>query len=578
MPIELVKRIQIRRQQVCGSGEGTRRQLLTQLHSASDTADDFKLDGMSSLRRDYEDVEVEWDIAVTHERSETLRCQETVKQFFDMVRTIKSIWDPATRTWLRSLPHIMHGEAIPLFENSDSETLEDYQLNPSYSGLNPGKTAEEPDLNFYHLPCTKPDELQKPYLFMPLGRLFVNMPVDNHLRKRCKSNLSRLTRWTGYEVFLRNDLSLWIVFDKKSLNSDAKPWYPVSCSITKPFECIACLLPSLSELERATYENAKKSIENTCQAGVMYIDEVEKSEVKESERDQAEIPSQDALLQTDNGKQRADDTTRADAAQTLPSPLSKIPSDTLGHSQYTLPMSQRDVDTTRYILVSAHDPNNPGMLLLRPELSRTNTENSQLVKLQLDKSMAEVKSEVVDGRTLLRHAIFSPNKVNLNHLLDMNEIQLNQFDGSGETPLSLAIKSRRRNVVKRLLDTEKIDVNLPNEHGQIPLSLALEQRDKAMIKLLLKTYNVYALSEVMYQKNPQLSYAAEIAAKVVNAGPFFRRVLEKYVSGEEVENEDLRRIEDNARWFNEFEILRLLRKYILDDRWEEGPFGRRRQR
>ena len=240
MPIDLVKRIQIRRQQVCDSGEGHCRQLLTQLHPASDTEDDFKSDGMSSLRRDHEEVEVEWDIAVIHERNEKLRSQENIKQFFDRVSTIKSIWDPATRTWLRSLPHNMHGEAIPLFENSDDETLEDYQSYPSYSWLNPGKTAEELDLNFYHLPCTKPDELQKPYLFTPLGRLFVNMRVDNHLRKRCKSNLSRLTRWTGYEVFVRNDLALWIVFDKNSLDSDAKPWYPVSCSITKPFR-VYCL-------------------------------------------------------------------------------------------------------------------------------------------------------------------------------------------------------------------------------------------------------------------------------------------------------------------------------------------------
>lgn len=378
---------------------------------------------MSSLRRDHKEVEVEWDIAVIHERNEKLRCQENVKQFFDRVSTIKSIWDPATRTWLRSLPHNMHGEAIPLFENNDDETLEDYQLYPSYSWLKSGKTAEEPDLNFYHLPCTESEDIQKPYLFMPLGRLFVYMRVDNHLRKRCKSNLSRLTRWTGYEVFVHNDLTLWIVFDNNSLDSDAKPWYPVSCSITKPFESIACLLPSLSELERATYKNAKRSIENTYQAGEMYIDEVEKSGVKERERDQSEISPQDAVLPTDKGKQRADDTTRAVAAQTLSSPLSKIPPDASGLSQKTPPTSQRGVDTTRHILVSAHDlNNNGGVPLSRPELRTTNTEKSQLVKLQPDKSMTEVRSDDTEGRTLLRHAVGFPNKVDPNHLLNMNEI------------------------------------------------------------------------------------------------------------------------------------------------------------
>ncbi|KAL8747907.1 MAG: hypothetical protein Q9190_000293 [Brigantiaea leucoxantha] len=265
----------------------------------------------------------------------------------------------------------MHGESILLFENSNDEALEDYQLHPSYSWLNLGKTAEEPDLNFYHLPCTQPDELQKPYLFMPLGRLFVNMRIDNHLRKRCKSNLSRLTRWTGYEVFVRNDLSLWIAFDKNLLDSDAKPWYPISCSITKPFESIACLLPSLSELEHATYENAKRSVENTWQAGEIYVDEVEKGE-----RDQAEISPEDAVLPTVKGKQRADDTTRADAAQTLPSPLSKMPSDILGLSQNTPLMTQRDVDTTRHIPASAHNPNNNGGVpLSRPELSISTLKN-----------------------------------------------------------------------------------------------------------------------------------------------------------------------------------------------------------
>ncbi|KAL9611886.1 MAG: hypothetical protein Q9167_003500 [Letrouitia subvulpina] len=85
--------------------------------AGSDTEDDFKLHGMPSLRCDYNDVEIEWDLAVIHERNEILRCQESIKQFFDKVSTIKSIWDPEKRTWLRSLPHNMHGEAIPLFEN-----------------------------------------------------------------------------------------------------------------------------------------------------------------------------------------------------------------------------------------------------------------------------------------------------------------------------------------------------------------------------------------------------------------------------------------------------------------------------
>ena len=75
-------------------------------------------------------------------------------------------------------------------------------------------------------------------------------------------------------------------------------------------------------------------------------------------------------------------------------------------------MGQRDVDITPHILVSAYDPdNNGGMPLSRPESSIPNSENSQVVKLQLDKSVAKVKSEDVDGRTPLWHAISSANEV-----------------------------------------------------------------------------------------------------------------------------------------------------------------------
>lgn len=68
-----------------------------------------------------------------------------------------------------------------------------------------------------------------------------------------------------------------------------------------------------------------------CQAGEMYVSKVEKSEVKESERDQIGVPHKDAVLPTERGKQKADDTARADTAQTLQPPLQS--SGTLGTSQ-----------------------------------------------------------------------------------------------------------------------------------------------------------------------------------------------------------------------------------------------------
>lgn len=119
--------------------------------------------------------------------------------------------------------------------------------------------------------------------------------------------------------------------------------------------------------------------------------------------------------------------------------------------------------------------------------------------------------------------------------------------------------------MKRLLDTKKIDLNLPNAHNQNPLLLALEQRDKAMIKLLLKACKVNAFSRVSFRQTP-LEYAAKIAAEVAKPGfSGSEEVLEDYASGDEVEDDNLRRIEYLARWINEYDILRLLRKYNLKE-------------
>jgi len=115
-----------------------------------------------------------------------------VKQFFARVRNVKSLWDQKTRDWLGSLPHDMCREAIPLFENKIDGVSEGYQLYPTYGWLTLGKTAKDPDLDFYHLSCVENAELQKPRLFMPLGRLFVNAENGNRLNERCSSNRSRL--------------------------------------------------------------------------------------------------------------------------------------------------------------------------------------------------------------------------------------------------------------------------------------------------------------------------------------------------------------------------------------------------
>lgn len=247
IPTDRAKGIQIRCQQVCGSDTALRRQMLTLSPLASTSSEDsYDLGCSPGLGRDKEDIEFEWDLAVTHNRNEELRQRTSVKQFFAKISTIESLCDQETRDWLGSLPHHMRREVIPLFESSIDGVFEDYQLYPSYSWLIKGKIAKNPDLDFYHLSCVENTEPQMGGLFMPLGRLFVNADNGNHFNERCNSNRSRLTRWTGYEVFISNDMAIWIVFDGHSFASHARPWYPVSCGITEPFEPGIARLPTFA--------------------------------------------------------------------------------------------------------------------------------------------------------------------------------------------------------------------------------------------------------------------------------------------------------------------------------------------
>jgi hypothetical protein len=219
-----------------------------------------------------------------------------VKQFFAKLSTIKSLLDPETRDFLGLLSYDMNDQPIPLFENSEDidGVQEDYQLLPMYSGLLvSGIRAKDPDVDFYRLSCVENNELEKQCLFLPLSGLYVNAENGNRFNEQIKSRGPRVTRWTGYEVWVSDDLALWIVFDGGSLASEDKAWYPVSCSLTefiKPPSGFARLLPSLTELEHATFEDAKSLVVGTYLPGEMRLEQVEKGEVKERERDQTSAP------------------------------------------------------------------------------------------------------------------------------------------------------------------------------------------------------------------------------------------------------------------------------------------------
>ncbi|KAN0075068.1 hypothetical protein V8E54_007679 [Elaphomyces granulatus] len=331
---------------------------------------------LPEIDRDYENIEVEWDLAITHRCNADLRRRNKVKKFFDKVKNIKSIWDKDTREWLAGLPRTMRGEAIPLFESNIDGDSEDYQLHPNYSWLTPGVNAEDPDNDFYQLSDTELQVSQN-CLFMPLGRMFVNAANGN---ERAFENSSRLTRWTGYEVFVTNDLGLWIVFDGHSLASRAPLWYPVPAGLTAEFEQgIACILPALNELEHATFGNARESMKTTYQSGLKIINEVNKSDVKEIE---AGAISQDAAHPA--GK------------RSLKAGVSETP--------LTLAINEEDEDLVKRLLEIGADVNFSNRRGQMPITIAVGKSNVAIVQLLLNTDKVNIDIETENGQTLFKYA------------------------------------------------------------------------------------------------------------------------------------------------------------------------------
>ena len=349
------------------------------------------------MGRDYEDIEVEWDLAIRNQRNAELRQRNRVKEFFAKVKNIKSVWDKDTREWLAPLPHTMSGEAIPLFESNKDGVSEDYQLHPSYSWLTQGVNAKDPDIDFYRLSNT---ELQEPHdrLFMPLGRLFVNAANDDRFNKRVPQNRSRLTRWTGYEVFVTNDLGLWIVFDGHSLASHAPLWYPVPCGLTVDFENgIACLLPSLSQLEHTTFENARRSMKTTHQTGLMVLNEVEKSEAMEIEAG--------AIAQ---------DTTHAAGK--------KKPNADVGETPLTLAINEENEDLVKRLLEMGADVNNSNRHGQMPITLAVGNSNVAIIELLLDTGKVNINLVTENRQMFFIYA----SRIALSKFSKMNDVPIEE--------------------------------------------------------------------------------------------------------------------------------------------------------
>jgi hypothetical protein len=247
-----------------------------------------------------------YDIATSHGRNTQLRGRPKVEKFFNDVGEHRSLADQKTRSWLGDLPFYMRQDAIPLFVDGDAsdDDSKDYQLHPCYTFLELGKTAKLPHNDLFHL-SVNDNVLDVPNLVIGIGRLFVN--VSN-------GEAGRTSKWTGYEVFVDQELALWMVFDRHSINPRAADWYPLPCRLShsilqdsgdeqrvlsyaskeRLFD-IACFLPSLRDLADAEFKTASEKVQKTSQSGKMRVGQVERSEINK-------------LLETELAPQEAEST------------------------------------------------------------------------------------------------------------------------------------------------------------------------------------------------------------------------------------------------------------------------------
>lgn len=192
------------------------------------------------------------DIANTHDSNATLRNRDTVKEFYELIKKKKSelfrvripneleskhllvarqaqtegrvYMDEQTLEWLGDLPFNMNTDAIPLFEDPETDT--DYQLHPCYPRLPISKKVQDPNLYLHYL-YSGEDLYSKDADVIPLGRLFIN----NKTKPDERGKISRLSKWTGYEVFLGLSFQILLAFNRNSLVERQYGWYPVACRL-----------------------------------------------------------------------------------------------------------------------------------------------------------------------------------------------------------------------------------------------------------------------------------------------------------------------------------------------------------
>ncbi|KAF2489637.1 hypothetical protein BU16DRAFT_544024 [Lophium mytilinum] len=235
---------------------------------------------------DYFDDDDAADMAFTHERNSELSDRPMVKEFFNKLPNLSTLADPETRSWLGDFPSDIWEDAIPLFTDGDPKEAAstDYQLHPCYTRLKLRKAALQPHPDIFRL-CTRSRCIYKKVV-LGIGCLFVNIQTNN----------GRKSKWTGYEMFVDQNLRLLMVFDSGSLKHAMKDWFPFGCRLSlsrpqntsnKQHNCFkileeapfgwAVVSDSLQSIHQVSFDDVNKMVADTFQntTGVIQADQLE---------------------------------------------------------------------------------------------------------------------------------------------------------------------------------------------------------------------------------------------------------------------------------------------------------------
>ncbi|KAI1162110.1 hypothetical protein F5B18DRAFT_625302 [Nemania serpens] len=228
------------------------------------------------------DDDGDFDIAINHTSNADLRALDKVQGFFNDIKDLKSLEDLNTFEWLSRLPLDMNDEMIPLFEDDASAT--GYQLQPCFTDLALGDFAANPHPDIFSLSVDGErvalNNSDLPQLVMGIGRLFVNVDCGDQ---------GRLSKWTGYEVFVDYELGLWMIFNSESRSHDHNGWYQFSFKLATsqnqrpqdgdPMFDYAKFCDSLCRIASTSFDDARALFEKTKSWGMVSVSQVEKDDI-----------------------------------------------------------------------------------------------------------------------------------------------------------------------------------------------------------------------------------------------------------------------------------------------------------